>query len=344
METQTDEKNVKAHLRDTHWIKIIVLMLEIFFFIISLIVFIISITYPANNDKLNQSAIIAWNVGSGISSNCFTALLVTLIVTIVNWRSQTEAERLAKDLAEKDRQIDEKQSGIIKDLSNEVARLSNACEVYNGKACVFCSNYIRGVKNNRSECNLREFFLSAKREISILMTNLSSIKDYETELDNIAENPDIKVRILTMHPDLALDFNISRMIKYEDNEPSLRSRWEKMRLSAECFAKENANYEFRTYKGIDPTLILFIVDDSCYVAHLLNGRRSSKTTHFLFGDSAVGSNGVGVSPVKYFKEHFDLAWNDVNTVRCTSEEIHDLQYNEARERELLDARGLIQNV
>ncbi len=187
----------------------------------------------------------------------------------------------------------------------------------------FLSEYIKGVQENRDGCNLGEFFNQAEHEICILATNLDSLDTYREVLEAKAKEG-VTVRILAMHPTFAVTFNIARVT----GESSLPARWEEMKESIVHFMKRDRHYEFRLYKGIAPTLILFIVDDSCYVAHLLNGQQARNTTHFLFRDDAPGSDPN--SPVLSFKKHFNKEWDDQDTEDTKlhdREEFHMLKYS-----------------
>lgn len=286
------------------WKKRVMLILEIALFIISGLLLLFGI-------KLQNQMI------QGFCSTCFTALLVTLLSTIVNWHTDAETERYRKTIESQQNNLSDHLC-IVEKLERD---LRDGLNTYDGKACVFCRSYIKGIKENRESCDLTSFFNAAKREISILATNLESIVPYQQVLNRIAkENPTIKVRILTMHPDFAKQFNISRVT----GETSLMDRWRQMRTALLNFLGVGYCYTVKTYKGIAPTLILFISDDSCYVSHLLNGKHSRNTTHFLFQDDNNSGSSCMESPVKSFKEHFEHVWNDEATVECCYDDINNL--------------------
>ena len=250
---------------------------------------------------------IVWNISLGVFSNVFTALLVSLLATLFIKKSKNAEQTI---------------ESTVSTLDESIKSLELIAKAYKGKTCTFCRSYIKGIEKNREDCKLNEFFENAKAEISILVTDLESIKDYQGILEKIARNKGVNVRILAMHLDLATEFIVTRVT----GDDSLKGRWTDMRSNITSFMTSsyiNSNnnngsdntiksYKFRLYKGIAPTIILFIADDSCYMSNLLNGQQARETTHFLFSDEdAPGSDPN--SPVQCFKRHFEQVWEDSNT-------------------------------
>lgn len=266
----------------------------------------------------------------GFCSNCFTAFLVSLLSTIIKWKHEEGEEKAAKYMEEKLLKSDEYNGQLtqhIQSLSNQIDTLSSALTIYKGKECIFCKSYVKGVKLNREQCKLHDFFANANREISILVINLRSLMGFTDDLCSAAQRG-VKVRILTMHPDFAVDFINTRAVDTMSN----KERWLSMRQSLDWFLSEavpTENFQVHAYKGISPTLILFIADDKCYVAHLLNGQETAKSAHYLFGDEtnegAKDSSNNGVSPVDSFKKHFEYVWADNGTKYYPLAEIKSLK-------------------
>ena len=244
-------------------------------------------------------------------SNCFTAFFVALLTTVIKWKHEDEEEQAAKFMQQK---FDEYETHNQR-LNDQIDELSKAMTIYRGKECIFCKSYVKGVKPNRDECNLWQFFDSAQHEISILVANLKSLTPYEDQLRAIA-NRGVKVRILTMHPEFAVKFGQTRAL---GKTLSPKQNWLSMKTALELYLQPEpqGNFQVRVYNKLSPTLILFIVDNSCYVAHMLNNKEAKETPHYLFGethDSADGNSSAdSISPVSAFKDHFDVAWNHEGT-------------------------------
>ena len=313
-----DENPVKKFLKETLQNKKFLVILEVVLCLLFGVLLGIGIAYK--NSFLES-----------FSSNCFTAILVTLIATIVNWGIESKEEKAAEYMKDKLQaaETDTKNlNACIDTLNKEIDALSQALTNYQGKECVFCKSYIENVVPNRSKCDLQAFFGSAKKEISILMTNLKSMVPRVEDLIQAAERG-VKVRILTMHPDFAVEFNRTRPV----NTLSPEDRWETMKKSLCVFLQDyksgDENYQIRAYTKISPTLVLMIVDDSCYVAHLLNGQETNASSHFLFSDTKIKKDNElsknDISPVKSFKEHFDYVWDYDGTGEFTYNEINDLK-------------------
>ena len=260
----------------------------------------------------------------GFCSNCFTAFLVALLTTVIKWKHEEEEEKAAKYMEEKIADFDDYKDVLAHHteiLDENIARLSKSITDWQGKECVFCKSYVKGVKNNRADCDLKSFFAGAKKEISILVSNLRSLTGYEETLREAAQRG-VNVRILTMHPDFAVVFNNTRAV---DSMPD-KTRWKTMKESLCCFLDDNEqteNFQVRAYTKLSPTLVLFIVDNSCYVAHFLNGQEKKNTAHYLFVEE-VGAN-TALSPVSNFRKHFDYAWSYDGTAYFTHDEISSLE-------------------
>lgn len=150
---------------------------------------------------------------------------------------------------------------------------------------------------NRESCDLMRFFASAKHSISILATNLDSFKGCIDILNKKAA-ANVKVRIAAMHPELARNFFKLRMLGSQGPEEA----WEKMKS----------------------TLVLVIVDNRCYVAYLLNSKKTRDTIHFLYGSANYSD---AESPVNYFKSHFETTWDHEKTTICSKAEIAATKYD-----------------
>lgn len=248
-------------------------------------------------------------------SNCFTAFLVALLTTVIKWKHEDEQEQAAKYMQQK---FDEYEFHN-KRLNEQIDELSKAMTIYRGKECIFCKSYVKGVKPNRDQCNLRQFFSGAQCEISILVVNLRSLTPYEDELRMLA-NKGVKVRILAMHPEFAVEFGQTRAL---GKGLSPKENWTTMRdaLTLYLQPEPEGNFQVRVYNKLSPTLILFIVDNSCYVAHMLNDKEAKDTPHYLFGEThdSVDESSLSdsISPVRAFKDHFDAAWNHEGTIIVT---------------------------
>lgn len=125
-----------------------------------------------------------------------------------------------------------------------------------------------------------------------------------------------------MHPELARYFFKLRMLGSQGPEEA----WEKMKSTLEMFIAHagHGGYELRVYNGISPTLVLVIVDNRCYVAYLLNNKKTRDTIHFLYGSANYSD---AESPVNYFKSHFETTWDHEKTTICSKAEIAATKYD-----------------
>lgn len=306
-------ENVRNEKR---WDKRTVLVIEIALTLVSLLLFIIGL-------------LIKNIVLEGIASNCFTAFVASIIISLVEWRTETDTE-IALDAVEKETKarIDEMRvatsdisgrlSTNLVDLRSSMDKFSNLVELYSGKSCTFCKNSIKSVKMNRDDCNLGEFFNSAKESISILATNLESFTPFIPIFEKKAKRG-VVVRIATLHPTFGASFNIARVV----GRSSPEERWEEMKSSLEAFLIHKDLFQVRVYSKLLPTVILMIVDDQCYVSYLLHGHKSRETPHFLF----TSGNGAAFSPVENFKSHFEGTWTDLGTNTIDRKELFELTFH-----------------
>ena len=319
-----ENQELQEAKKKNFWNKRIVLTVEIFLTLITFLLFVFGV-YIENS------------LVEGIFSNCFTALIVTLLGTIIEWNTETDIERAVKSVEEETKKriediqvstfkITENLNSDLKVLQNSIDSFSNVVELYSGKSCTFCKNSIKAVKFNRNECNLEQFFSQAQQSVCILATNLESFVPYLNIFSELATRG-VHIKVATIHPNFARDFNISNVVGYTGSE----KRWRDMKDSLIKFLtfSESDSYgenkiEIRTYTTITPTLILMIVDNDCYVSYLLHGHRSRETPHFLFS----GSDNSQMSPFNSFKKHFDGIWNDPGTIECSFESIASLRYEE----------------
>lgn len=315
MSKRNKENQIKNFLKTVSANKKMVLLIEVVLAIVFGVLFGIGIYY--NNIFLE-----------GFCSNCFTALLVTLLSTLIRWNQDEEEEKAAKYMEEKIADLEEYKNCLeqhTESLSKQIDVLSKAMINYKGKECIFCKSYVKGVKLNRAQCDWHSYFSNAKKEISILVTNLRTLTGFEEDLRAAAKRG-VNVRILTMHPDFAVEFNHTRAV----DSLSRKQRWLSMKDSLCYFLDETEqteNFEVRAYTKLAPTLILFIVDNSCYVAHLLNGQETKNSAHYLFGDenNADTNDSTNMSPVKSFKQHFEYAWSYDGTASFKYEDISVLE-------------------
>lgn len=314
--------------KKNYWDKRIVLLAEVSVTVLSLLLFWIGLKY--------KNEIIV-----GIFSNSFTALLVTIVGTLVSWNTETDIEKAVRSVEEDtSKRIQAIQNSTV-ELSNElvedvettrrmmnsleqgIATFNRMVETYNGKACTFCKNYIKDIRFSRADCDLESFFRSAKESICILATNLESFVPFLPLLSSLSQNG-INVRVATIHPNYARDFNIARVTGNTKPE----QRWHDMKdalMKFVAFSEKTNSFLVRTYSGVAPTLIMMMADNNCYVAYLLHGMRARDTIHFLF---TLGEGDSSLSPVYYFKRHFDSIWDDDGTKDCVLSDIVSIRYNE----------------
>lgn len=330
MNNNSTNRQLDETKKNNFWNKRIVLVVEISLCVITGMMFVVGVVLE--NELIE-----------GVFSNCFTALIVTLLGTIVSWNTETDVERtvraveeqttariadiqrVTQDMASELNTDIESLQNALDSLNSSISSFSGVLDIYNGKACTFCRNYIKDVKFNRKSCNLQNFFATAKNSISILATNLESFVPYLPQFTALAKDG-ISVRVSAIHPNFARDFNIARVT----GNTSPEKRWRDMKDSLMKFAafatKDDSsgnNFQVRTYSAIAPTLILIMVDNECYVAYLLNGMRASDTIHFLF---SAGEEVTTNSPVYYFKKHFESIWSDEGTRECDIENITAISY------------------
>lgn len=314
MHDANTNKNVEDLTKDIRekktWDKRIVLVVQIFLCIIFGLLFV----FGAYTEQI---------LVEGISSNCFTALVVTLINTIVDWNTETDVDKTLNTVEEyTNRQVKTtndiatKLSDQLNNLDTSMGSLENLIDKLKGKQCTFCKNSIHDVYKNRDDCHLEDWFKDAKQTIRILATNLQSFTQYITMLED-AKKRGVDVKIATMHLIAAKNFNISRVTG--NTEP--RQRWEDMKDSLTMFAA--SKLEVRTIYNVIPTFILVIVDDNCFVANLIYKKRARDTMHFHYVDENILE-----SPVSTFKKHFENTWNDEGTHKCELVTIQNMQYME----------------
>lgn len=302
------------------WDKRIVLATQIFLTILSFLFFL----YGINK---NNSII------EGIASNCFTAFVVTLLFTIIDWNTETDIERAVASVEKETKERIEEMHSSTQEVSNSllsnlsqldlsINAFSHMMDIYSGKSCTFCKNSIKAVKLNRDDCDLQFFFEQAKESICILATNLKSFTDY-LPIFSQKVTQGVQVRIATVHPNFARSFNISNLVGR--NGP--QDRWQEMKSSLEQFlsfaeAQTEGKIEIKTYCTQTPTLVLMIVDQQCYVSYLLHAHKSRETPHFLFD----GTVEYTATPFNGFKTHFEGIWNDKGTVPTNYSNIHNLTF------------------
>ena len=319
---------VEKAKKKSYWDQRIVLLAEVSATVISLLLFWIGL-------KIKNEIIV------GIFSNSFTALLVTIVGTLVSWNTETDIEKAVRAVEEETSTRIQAIQSSTAELSNElvkdvettremmnaleqgIATFNRMVEAYNGKTCTFCKNYIKDIRFSRSDCDLKSFFQSAKDSISILATNLESFVPFLPLLSSLSETG-INVRVATIHPNYARDFNIARVTGSTTPE----QRWHDMKdslMKFVAFSETKNSFFVRTYSEVAPTLIMMMADNNCYVAYLLHGMRARDTIHFLF---TLGEGDLSLSPVYYFKKHFDSIWNDDGTKDCVLSDIVSIKYNE----------------
>lgn len=322
-------ENVKKR---NYWDKRIVLLAEVSVTVVSVLLFWIGL-------KIDNQIIV------GIFSNTFTALLVTIVGTLVSWNTETDIEKAVRSVEEDtSKRIKAIQNSTV-ELSNELVRdvettrnmitsleqgvvtFNRMVDTYNGKACTFCKNYIKDIRFSRDDCNLESFFMSATESICILATNLESFVQYLPLFSSLSQKG-INVRVATIHPNYARDFNIARVTGNTDPE----QRWHDMKdslMKFVAFSEKTSSFYVRTYSEVAPTLIMMMSDNNCYVAYLLHGMRARDTIHFLF---TLGEDDNAQSPVYYFKKHFESIWNAAGTEACLLSEIVSISYNERKQQ------------
>ena len=240
--------------------------------------------------------------GSTYSDSPFASLAVaifiscasTLMIEIVQHKKKTALQIREENVKTAEKNIEEMQS-----------KLQSTIEDFNGKNCTFCANSIIAVKRNREECNLEKFFGDAKKEICILATNLSSFKKYADQLCELSK-VGIQVKIATIDPEYAKNFNIARVTGNTPPDERKRDMERAIYFFAETKKDLNANQlNLKTYKNIGPTLILILRDgELCYVANLIHGLHARNTVHLL-----VRNDRKSDSPYAMFERHFNAIFD-----------------------------------
>lgn len=317
---------MEAVKKRNYWDRRIVLLAEVSLAVVSLLLFWMGMK---NNDQIME----------GIFSNSFTALVVTILGTLVSWNTETDVEKAVRsveeDTSKRIKAIQDSTVELTVELKDDVAAtremmtsleqgiatFNRMIDTYNGKACTFCKNYIKDVRFNREDCNLKEFFMAARESICILATNLESFVQFLPLFESLS-NKGINVRVATIHPNYARDFNIARVTGNTDP----KQRWQDMKdslIKFAAFSEKSPSFQVKTYSEVAPTLIMMMVDNSCYVAYLLHGMRARDTIHFLF---TLGEGDSSHSPVYYFKKHFESIWYDSGTTDCKVDDIVAINY------------------
>jgi hypothetical protein len=225
-EQKKDKKRDKfSHLLFEN--KRIIFTIEICILVVSVIILVIGRIYGWNEILLS------------LTSSVFTACLITIVVSLINWNVHNEYEatlKAVKDEAEgrvKDAinmqtklekaiesscenckatvaEMKGTSQNSCKEIENIVYKLNDVLNTFFNRSCIFCKTYMIDVYQNRTDSNLASFFAKAKSKIFILTTNLDSIKHCTNVLRSQAKKG-IDVRLCTINPIAAKEFNITRV-------------------------------------------------------------------------------------------------------------------------------------
>jgi sugar-specific transcriptional regulator TrmB len=250
MNDDSNKKNKFAHLLFEN--KRIVLTVELALFVIALFISIIGRVYEWNS------------IFVGIINNVFTACLITIVVSLINWNVHSEYEATLNAVKNESQDRIKDVEKLVEAYKETITTTCKKCETtfekvkddsqkscmkteeittklesilssYFNRNCLFCKIYLIDVYPNREKCNLKSFFNKAEREICILTTNLESIKDSSSVLIKKAKNG-VEVKLCTIDPRAAKTFNITR-VTGEDR--SSRTRFDSMWNSLHYFIEKN---------------------------------------------------------------------------------------------------------
>lgn len=306
--------------------KRLVLTLEVVLLVMSLFVMIVGRIYQWD------SVLIA------IMDGIFTAMLLAVITTIINWNVQSNYEEIISQLKEDNNLLSQTTEQFKTMIDSSVNKLQHSTDInqhvlgtFLGRNCLFCKTVLLNVYPDRQAAKLDEFFATAKREICVLVTNLESIKEHTPLLIEKAQQG-VAVKLCTIDPRAASAFNITRVTGGTSNP---RTRFVSMQAALEGFLERNMklfedvapeqrafeqhdkanSLQIRTYSSM-PTSIVFISDDECIIGFMLNNAFSRETVHMHFKLEEDSTCCASQRPIKInaFKNHFDQIFNSASSV------------------------------
>jgi len=232
------------------------------------------------------------SIATEISASIAIALMISIITTLIE---------------------------IIFNLYSDDGVYQEMVNTYLRRQCLFCKTSLEGVYNNRDEAQIgrelascaHECTRTSPKEVKILVTNLESIvapRYFEPLKECIRQG--VKVKVCTIDPRSAEAFNIYR-VTGGDNDPELR--FFKMKNSLKTFVEYNNSLQenkmdIRTYTTF-PTMILFIIDNSCFLSFLFHNTFARNALHIQFNLAKekylAATKGGGTISAESFEKHFD---------------------------------------
>lgn len=185
---------------------------------------------------------------------------------------------------------------------------------------------------NREKANLRSAFSSARKEIKIIQTNLSTVvSEYSNAIETALKmarnnNRNLEVSLLSLDPDS--NFTSARAKQLGMDVYKFRNELHTaLRTLRERFRKYK-NVEIRIYDDF-PTQICFIVDSIIYNCTVTKHQQSRHNCLFKFDSK---------HPALFtsFVSHFNSVWIDKNTTRdYLPDDEHDEQLDQGSREPLI---------
>ena len=153
-------------------------------------------------------------------------------------------------------------------------------------------------------------------KIQFLVTSIDTLRDtkYFEQLKKCVTNKNTTIEISTLDPGLARDFMDHRNI---GNMRTPKEHFGKMREALITFIEEFSNDDnviIRTYKTY-PDMLLFIVDDVCYVNHIHDGILARDYIHLKYN----------LTDAKAFQTRFEAISKAKGTEIMSKEKLSDLK-------------------
>lgn len=236
-----------------------------------------------------------------LAKDLFVTSLFTAITLVITWGEENERDEIIDLL--------KTENNKLKTSELDVHKLVNT---FLSRDCRFCKSYFLDIYPNREQADLKVFFRRAKKRLYILTTNLDSVSDCATIISKKAKDG-VDVKICTLDPTCpsGKEFIKTRelstgIILPGDLLNSMRSSLYSMIKTFKkvgVYSDDGDNVFIKTY-SVPPSTILFISDDECIMAFMLDERKSRETIHLHFRINEANSE------IYCFKTHFDCVFKD----------------------------------
>ena len=172
-------------------------------------------------------------------------------------------------------------------------------------------NGIRVYKNNRNDgLDMNAMLGAAKKRIWILGTDLSNtlVRCGDQIVEACRNNPDMDLRIMALHPQSLFMNTRHGEIGWDHSSEMRQSVYEAQQNLAELKQKIrqagcDAQVQIRLYLS-QPTVILYILDNTLVISHLVIGSRASDALQLCCDMEVCKDLGQD-----FVEKHFESVWN-----------------------------------